>query len=285
MRALTSELRIHTWGGLGSQLFAVALLKDIQKGSPKRKVKIFLHTGGVTRRNPEVIELFPEILFNYIDDFSTAKKDSTLRIPSLRASLSPLLKSLLSLLRVTLSCDDDASFKKIRFWTRSTRGHYSYRTINHDFLEMLSDRLENARQCYEFREGVCSVHYRLGDLLHLENKNPLAPKTVSNELEALTRVSNFSEVEVFSDTPSRALELLNPSGRQKMSAPDVDTISVLAHAIQAEYFLGTSSKISFWAAAVRSAVFSRHSSVPSQNSREIAGLLKNDFKYVNLYGF
>lgn len=280
---LTSELRIHAWGGLGSQLFAVALLKDIQKGSPKRKVKIFLHTGGVTRRNPEVVELFPEISFNYVDDFSTARKGSAPRIPSLRASISPLLKSLLSLLSVTLSCDDDASFKKIRFWTRSTRGHYSYRTINHDFLEILSDRLENACQGYEIKEGVCSVHYRLGDLMYLENKNPLAPKTVLNELERLARVSNFSEVEVFSDTPSRALELLNPSGRQKMSAPDVDTISVLAQAIQAEYFLGTSSKISFWVAAVRSVVFGRHSSVPSRNKREMAGLLKNDFKHINLY--
>ena len=281
--ALTSELRIHTWGGLGSQLFAVALLKEIQKASPKRKVTIFLHTGGVTRRIPEVVDLFPEISFSYIDDFSSTEGGRTLRIRNLRANLSPLLKTFLSLLRVTLSCDDDASFKNIRIWTRSIRGHYSYRTINHEFLEMLNDRLENAFQGNSTKEGVCSIHYRLGDLLHLDNKGPLAPKAVLNELDRLSKVSNFSEVEVFSDTPSRALELLNPSGRQRMSAPDVDTISVFAHAIQADCFLGTSSKISFWIAGIRSVVFGKKSSVPSHNKREIAGILNNDFKNVNFY--
>jgi hypothetical protein len=283
MMALTSELRIHTWGGLGSQLFAVALLKEIQKASPKRKVTIFLHTGGVTRRIPEVVDLFPEISFSYIDDFSSTEGGRTLRIRNLRANLSPLLKTFLSLLRVTLSCDDDASFKNIRIWTRSIRGHYSYRTINHEFLEMLNDRLENAFQGNSTKEGVCSIHYRLGDLLHLDNKGPLAPKAVLNELDRLSKVSNFSEVEVFSDTPSRALELLNPSGRQRMSAPDVDTISVFAHAIQADCFLGTSSKISFWIAGIRSVVFGKKSSVPSHNKREIAGILNNDFKNVNFY--
>jgi hypothetical protein len=283
MMALASELKIHAWGGLGSQLFAVALLNDIQKAWPERKLKIFLHSGGVTRRIPEVVDLFPEISFNYIDDFSAAKGGSTVGIRNLRANLSPFLKTFLSLLNVTLSCDNDASFKNIRFWTRSIRGHYSYRTINHEFLEIFNNRLENACQSNESKEGVCAVHYRLGDLLHLENKSPLAPKAVLNELERLSKVSNFSEVEVFSDSPSRALELLNPYGRKKMSAPDVDTISVLAHAIQADYFLGSSSKVSFWIAAVRSEVFSRHSSIPSRNRGEMAGLLNNDFMYINLY--
>ncbi len=281
--ALTPKLRIHAWGGLGSQLFAVALLKDIQKASPKRKMTIFLHTGGVTRRIPEVVDLFPEISFSYTDDFSSRQGGSTLRIRNLSASLSPLLKTFLSLLNVTLSCDDDASFKNICGWTRSIRGHYSYRTINHEFLEMLNERLENAYQGGLIKEGVCSIHYRLGDLLHLENKGPLAPKVLLDELERISIVSNFSEVEVFSDSPSRALELLNPSGQERMSAPDVDTISVLARAIQADCFLGTSSKVSFWIAGIRSVVFGKASSVPSCNKREIAGILNSDFENINFY--
>ncbi len=281
--SLTSELKIHAWGGLGSQLFAVALLKDIQKASPKRKLKIFLHTGGVTRRLPEVVELFPEISFNYVDDFLSEDTDANLRIRNLRTILTPLLKRSFSFLGLTLSCNDDFSSKGIRFWTWSIRGHYSYRTISQEFLELLNERIESTCQHSENREGVCSLHYRLGDLQHLGNKNPLAPETVLYELERLSKTSKFSEVKVFSDSPSRALELLNPSKRRKMSAPDVDTINVLAHSIQSEYFLGTSSKISFWIAAVRSSVFGRHSSVPSQNRREMAGLVNNDFKYIYLY--
>lgn len=280
---LTSELRVHAWGGLGSQLFAVALLKDIQKASPKRRVTIFLHTGGVTRRIPEVVELFPEISFHYIDDFSSREGGNNPRIRNLRSSLSTLLKALLSFLNITLSCDDDTSFKKIRTWTRSIRGHYSYRTIKPGFLEILNGRLENISQVNWVNAGVCSIHYRLGDLLHLENKAPLAPKAVLGELDRLSKLSNFSEVEVFSDSPSRALELLKPSGKQRISAPDVGTISVLARAIHADSFLGTSSKVSFWIAGIRSVVFGKKSSIPSPNKREIAGILHNNFKDISFY--
>jgi hypothetical protein len=283
MTALALDLRIHAWGGLGSQLFAVALLKDIQKASPKRKLSVYLHTGGVTRRIPEVVDLFPEISFNYIDDFSTAKDASKLRNRSLRTILAPLLKRSLILLGFTLSCDDDSSFRNIRFWTRSIRGHYSYRTINQEFLEMLCQRLEKASKSNESKDGVCSIHYRLGDLLELENKSPLAPETIFEELERLSRISSFSGIEIFSDSPSRALKLLNPYGRQNVSAPDVDTISVFACATQAEYFLGTSSKVSFWIAGIRSVVFCRQSSIPARNRREMAGLINDDFTFINLY--
>lgn len=281
--ALSSELRIHVWGGLGSQLFAVALLKDILKASPKRKMTILLHTGGVTRRIPEVVDLFPEISFHYIDDFSSSEGGSNPEIRNLQANLSPILKTVLSFLKVTLSCDDDASFKRIRIWTRSIRGHYSYRTIKPEFLEMLNDRLEKISEDICSNEGVCSIHYRLGDLLHLENKGPLAPKAVLGELDRLSKLFNFSEVEVFSDSPSRALELLNQSGQQRMSAPDIGTISVFTRAIHADSFLGTSSKVSFWIAGIRSVVFGKKSSMPSRNKREIAGILHNDFKDISFY--
>jgi hypothetical protein len=148
---------------------------------------------------------------------------------------------------------------------------------------MLNDRIEKISEGIRSNKGVCSIHYRLGDLLHLENKGPLAPKAVLGELDRLSKFSNFSEVEVFSDSPSRALELINQSGQQGMSAPDVGTISVFARAIQAESFLGTSSKVSFWIAGIRSVVFGKKSSMPSRNKREIAGLLHNDFKDISFY--
>ncbi len=102
-------------GGLGSQLFAVALLKDIQKGSPKRRIAIILHTGGVTRRLPEVVDLFPEISFNYMDDFSTAKVVGDPGFRNLLTKFSPFLKRLVFLLGIVQSCNYDVSLKRIRF--------------------------------------------------------------------------------------------------------------------------------------------------------------------------
>lgn len=283
MSGLKPELKIHAWGGLGSQLFAVALLKDIQKAHPGRKVVIFLHTGGVTRRAPEVVELFPEITFKYLEDYSISKVGGDSGSRKLGVLLAQYLKKLITSVRILQTCDDDSSFERIMFWTRSIRGHYSYRTVSQEFLALLNSRLCNISQDSDINDGVCSVHYRLGDLLLLENKHPLAPETILCELERLSNVFNFSRVEIFSDSPSRAMELLNPQGLKNIFTPDVDTVSVMARASHSEYFLGTSSKVSFWIAAIRSAVFNKQSSIPSHNIREISGLLNKDFQQVNFY--
>ena len=47
-------LRVHCWGGLGSQLYALAVAYDLQRKYPKRKIKLLLHTGGVTKRVSEL---------------------------------------------------------------------------------------------------------------------------------------------------------------------------------------------------------------------------------------
>lgn len=261
----------------------MALLKDLEKIFLGRRITILLHTGGVTRRIPEVVDLFPEILFEYADDFSKPGIGGDARVRTLRSRLSPYLKRFFSQFGLMQSCDDDASFKRVRFWTRSIRGHYSYRTISQEFLEILSCRLQAASQRNEGRDEVCSVHYRLGDLLHLENKHPIAPYLILKEIDRLSKIFHFSAIEIYSDSPSRALKLLDPQGGQNMSALDLDTLTVLNRAIQTEYFLGTSSKVSFWIAGIRSVVFNKQSSIPAQNRREVTGLLNGDFKQVHLY--
>jgi hypothetical protein len=283
MITLGPELRIHAWGGLGSQLFAVALLKDIEKNYSFRRITIFLHTGGVTRRIPEVVELFPEISFNYRDDFSKSSIGAAPGMKTARTWYTSYLKGLLTLTGLMQTCDDDNSFKRVRFWTQSIRGHYSYRTISPEFLLTLNDRLQLASQRIEGNDGVCSVHYRLGDLLNLENKHPIPPIAILDELERTCKASDISAIEIYSDSPSRALELLHPHGGHNAFAPDLNTVSVLARATQTEHFIGTSSKVSFWIAGIRSTVFMKQSSIPARNKREIAGLLNQDFKHVHLY--
>ncbi len=284
MLTFSPKLRIHAWGGFGSQLFAVALLKDLQKNYSARRISIFLHTGGVTRRIPEVVDLFPEISFTFRDDFSSSSVGMNAEVRTARTWFMPYLKGLFTLLGLMQACDDDNSVKRVRFWTRSIRGHYSYRTISPEFLRTLSDRLQLISQCNERIVDVCSVHYRLGDLLNLENKHPIPPITILNELDRICKDSDFSAIKIYSDSPSLALELLNPHGKQNVFAPDLDTISVLARATQTEYFIGTSSKVSFWIAGIRSTVFKKNSSIPERNKQEITGLLNKDFTHVHLYG-
>ena len=51
------------------------MAEDFKAISPKRSIKIVLHTGGVTRRIPEVTELFPEYEYEYKEDFQQKSDD------------------------------------------------------------------------------------------------------------------------------------------------------------------------------------------------------------------
>lgn len=283
MNFLIPALKIHSWGGLGSQLFSVALLKDFERIHPGRTIKIVLHTSGVTRRIPEVVELFPEISFIYIDDFSPSRLRKNQSSRNFRTVFLSYLKQLIFSMKFTQSFDDD-SFEKLRFWTLSVRGHYSYRTITREFLELLEKKLHNVSQKNRKDKAVCVIHYRLGDLLLLDNKKPIDPTAILKELKRISKNSDFAQIEIYSDTPKHAMELLNPLGLRNISTPNADTVSLLERAIQSEYFLGTSSKISFWIVAIRSVVFNKPSSIPAGNFLEISGLLNKEFKNVYLYG-
>ena len=142
------------------------------------------------------------------------------------------LKGLLTLIGLMQTCDDDNSFKRVSFWTQSIRGHYSYRTISPEFFLTLSDRLQLVSGRIQGNDGVCSVHYRLGDLLNLENKHPIPTIAILDELERICKDSDFSAIEIYSDSPSSALELLDTHKSQSVLAPDLDTVSVLARATQ-----------------------------------------------------
>ncbi len=47
-------LRVHCWGGLGSQLFALAHAYELHKKFPNRKILLLMHTSGVSERFSEL---------------------------------------------------------------------------------------------------------------------------------------------------------------------------------------------------------------------------------------
>ena len=46
-------LRVHSWGGFGSQLFTAYVVLKLQKQFTNRRIKVVVHTSGVTRRVSE----------------------------------------------------------------------------------------------------------------------------------------------------------------------------------------------------------------------------------------
>ena len=127
-------LRIHCWGGLGSQLYALATAYDLQKKYPKRKIKLLLHTGGVTKRVCE-LDFIDSIDFEIIQirDFQILDKVYKNRVKLDKISVKKLLIKILYFFGFIVSVNSKADFDSVRPWTVSTRGHYFNRPF-HAFL-------------------------------------------------------------------------------------------------------------------------------------------------------
>ncbi len=271
-------LRIHTWGGLGSQLFAIELAQFLGNKYPNRKLTIFLHTGGVTRREPEIAALFPNFKYVFVDDFSNERSSSRIQKSSSGMQFRNIFRSTarksMEILGLIATCNDDKSVQSIRPWVLSLRGHYSYRTINPDFLTLLKQLVElKMDTSFPLPRNYCAIHYRLGDLLTLAEKQPIAEESIRYEVSRVLSTHKFDSLIVLSDSPTEASSRLSGIGELEILSPDLGTIDVIATSLLATYFIGTSSKISFWIAAVRSSASSRDSSLPLVNNEQYKGML------------
>ncbi len=271
---LLPPLKIHAWGGLGSQLFAISLAHDLSRRFPYRRIKVVLHTGGVTHRKPEVVDLFPNIDYSYTDDYHSSKPLESEFIEGKIRTTRNLLKIASKLLFLIETSNSDDEYDRIKFWTVSIRGHYSYRTISMEFYSQFERALRSSVKYPEFDPmSACVLHYRLGDLIILPEKSPISVNTLMRELNELVNTIHFKELVIYSDSPEVAVERFTDFVATPVSAPNVNTIEVMASSIKALYFIGTSSKISFWIAGVRASIFGLSSSLPISNKREFQNLL------------
>ena len=288
MRKLQIPLRVHCWGGLGSQLFGVILYLELRAKFPSRRITLCLHESGVTRRNSEVGGIFKNIEVEEIKDFSQVEAVAPEKESNHSAAFKNIFKSLLVKLKVLLTLDDSTNLNSVRFWTLSIRGHYSYRRISSESINLLLSNLTpgglerlNAK---EFEEVQLGVHYRLGDLLELSTKQPMQVERLSKAVESRLELNSDKTITVFSDSPSKALSLL----RKKMpnativnkNLPTWETIGVL---LNSESFVGTFSKISLWVVVLR--YFSsdlRPSYMPIESSENLKQLLGDSLEVSKL---
>ncbi len=243
-------LRIHVWGGLGSQLFGVALAHNFKRRFPHRSLLIVLHSSGVTRREPEIIQLFPEFDFVNVDDFSgRSNHDSGFQKPSLNLLFRKMARKFF-LFSGFLAEENFDDRRLVRPWTLAIRGHYFHREVSPDFLNLLSLRLKSfVKSNFEELGNDITLHYRLGDLVELKNKNFIDPKRISSTMH---QIKESKKVSIFSDSPDIAISLLWESNNEKSLTPlNLPTIETLYAASKGLAFVGTSSKISYWIVLLR----------------------------------
>ena len=126
-----SQIAIHCWGGLGSQMYAWALYERLEIRFPNRKLKLIFHTGGVTKRLPDLEPLFTADQKGFVQDYLS--KEATNEFATVaRESASGIKKALVKIGKRALlvtgfvaTVNNEAEFSKIKPWVVSIRGHYS----------------------------------------------------------------------------------------------------------------------------------------------------------------
>jgi hypothetical protein len=281
------KLVIHCWGGLGSQLYAWAMAEMVVKKFPRRKIEIVFHSSGVTKRYLDLKFLSSMFSMKFIDDYNS-NPTSNQKPSTGHYLIKILLKKFLSFTRITLYCNTNHEFNRVKPWTLSLRGHYSYINLDVNIVIRMLFKIyeEFGRSSFKSikQDNALSVHYRLGDLQHLENKTYIDSYDLGRNIETIITSKECKTVTVYSDDQAAAKQLLHNFLPAETTFIDSDVWNTLFNLIETNYFIGTNSKISLWAAIFRKAIDNNSwVYLPNQMKIAVEGNLLNLVDSKNTY--
>ena len=267
---LLPALRVHTWGGFGSQLFTAYLILKLQRQIPGRSILAVNHTSGVSRRITEFDFQSLGVESRQIEDFK-GREESAKGFMSSQGILNRVFQFLKLLIvrflkgtKIIVEANSDTSLSSIKPWTLALRGHYTNISLENDLVKNLYALLINSKhQAKEYSSKVV-VHYRLGDLLTLKEKSAVNPERIDAILSPLISdkivpiLLTDSTKDEFTKYGSQSSTL------QKCIPVTLDPLRTLQICIDADVFVGTGAKISLWAAIFRQYRFQRTSYLPSE---------------------
>lgn len=249
LNPMLPTIKVHCWGGLGSQLYGLALAHHLKSECIGRRVTLILHTSGVTKRKSELTSLSKSIKVRELDDFQESNFQSSTIGGTKR--FKQYFKGILLKTRIILDDNVMKSSSSIKPWTISIRGHYTDFSFPNftlrDISQIVMSQLNSLSASNKFD---ILVHYRLGDLITLDSKNPLSAKSfgfLSLLPGQIFLVSDSLDVGVH--------ELKNVLNREVLPVPSKGGFDVLGHALNSTCFVGSSSKVSDWAILFRLMLF------------------------------
>jgi hypothetical protein len=246
LRLFLPTVKIHTWGGLGSQLYALALSIDLDKIVSNRDIQFVIHSSGVTRRAPEVEIYSDKVKFK--DDFSTSSKVNFLTLNPFE-SVKKQIKVTLIKLGVYAYCNSDNEVNSLRRWVLAIRGHYTNRTLSSATISKVYSRVKGSDFIFdsEFTTNSLAIHYRLGDLETIGYKSPIKAERFIGLIKDVMSKNNIEKIYVYSDSPEIAikkLKALSPS--LNLIQRDLPPIDSVLESSQTTFFIGSNSKLSIW---------------------------------------
>ena len=240
------QVAIHCWGGLGSQLYAIALRIELEEKYPKRSFYFVAHESGVTLRKSELEYFYPGAVTK-IQDFMNTTSGTKDKVPSFEW-FKKIIKYFVVKIGLIVDGDSVDAVDTLRTWTTQIRGHYSTRMIQKKTLGLISQKLFDTNQNLGTKNlpKSINVHYRLGDLLNLPSKSPISKSRVIDVLRNL-QIKTGLGITLHSDSTVIALKYLTGGTIKKITAEELSPIETLRSLTASPYFVGTNSKISAWA--------------------------------------
>ena len=287
-------ISVHCWGGLGSQLFTLLLVNKLTTKFPMRRIKIVFHSGGVTKRLPEILPLVENFSSKTIDDFKfegnrvRKSKSSSIIVSSLiHDFVSGFAKKFLILFGFLSSCDNNAELFRTKPWVLSVRGHYSYLEVDHEFVdrvyrEALGMFAKPNSHLKNIHNTLC-IHYRLGDLIALGSKAPTSPLRLSSVVD---RINYGLPVLILSDSPQIAAQRLGGlNANNEFFSAETSPWDAILHPVNAKIFVGTSSKISYWISIFRACLTNTENThMPIEDKIQLKlNLSEENFRKVKFY--
>lgn len=250
-----NKVQIHCWGGLGSQLNAWAIAEAIQQKFKQKSVEIVLHTGGVTKRTSNIEFLAAKFKIKIFDDFQK-KTNSIAKLPSSHSFIRRTLKYFLDRSGLILTDEKALILPRIKQWTLSIRGHYSNEMITDQVLYSMLIEIERYRNQKISplidSKNYLGIHYRLGDLLQLEEKSFINPEVLGKFFIDFRSTHIVEKVHVYSDSLNFAQTSLRAYISTATEYFDKEIWDTLIELCNYKYFIGTNSKISIWVSLFRS---------------------------------
>ena len=134
------KIKVHCWGGLGSQLFAWAMAEQLKIKFPSKDIQIILHNSGVTRRESAIGFLSKKFIITNMNDYVLPKNSGT-RLSNRDLKLRVFAKSVLDRLGFVIYSSNLNTIAKVKPWTLVVRGHYAHDTVPVSILHSIIDQI------------------------------------------------------------------------------------------------------------------------------------------------
>ena len=280
---------IHCWGGMGSQFHAWHLLEILKLRHPRRNFALVFHTAGLTERFPEILDFLSVNEIRRIDDYDPKSRHGT-GLKSYNSGLTKVVKSwakqFLSVVGIENNHESLKNLTRVFPWTRAIRGHYSRIPINDKALTRISSKIFPSfeDQAQENLRNIV-VHLRLGDLRDLADKSPIGEVSLRRVLNNLLEHDEFEQIIVHSDSPELVRTFLGYSSLENLVIRDstVSPLSAMVEMVKADYFVGTSSKLSLWASIFRIKLGEENTYIPEHMYSALIELLGKEAKKIIFY--